>query len=72
VVEAKTAYKTAADAVQQAPRYAEMLELKFAYATNGRDIIEIDYFTGKETVDAGSRLIRGYSAIFAIEVTLNR
>jgi type I restriction enzyme R subunit len=26
-----------------------MLELKFAYATNGRDMIEIDYFTGKET-----------------------
>ena len=49
VVEAKAAYKTAADAVQQARSYAEMLELKFAYATNGRDIIEIDYFTGKET-----------------------
>jgi type I restriction enzyme, R subunit len=49
VVEAKASYKTAADAVQQARAYAEMLELKFAYATNGPDIIEIDYFTGKET-----------------------
>lgn len=49
VVEAKAAYKTAADAVQQARTYAEMLGLKFAYATNGHDIIEIDYFTGKET-----------------------
>lgn len=49
VVEAKAAYKTAAQAVQQARAYAEMLELKFAYATNGHDIIEIDYFTGKET-----------------------
>ena len=49
VVEAKAVYKTAADAVQQARSYAEMLELKFAYATNGHDIIEIDYFTGKET-----------------------
>ena len=29
--------------------YAEMLGLKFAYATNGHDIIEIDYFTGTET-----------------------
>ncbi|WP_315730332.1 MULTISPECIES: EcoAI/FtnUII family type I restriction enzme subunit R [unclassified Bradyrhizobium] len=48
VVEAKAAYKTAADAVQQARTYAEMLGLKFAYATNGHDIIEIDYFTGKE------------------------
>jgi type I restriction enzyme R subunit len=49
VVEAKANYKTAADAVQQARTYAEMLNLKFAYATNGHDIIEIDYFTGKET-----------------------
>src|SRR6266852_6160243 len=48
VVEAKAIYKTAADAVQQARSYAEMLGLKFAYATNGHDIIEIDYFTGKE------------------------
>ncbi|MBI1273334.1 MAG: DEAD/DEAH box helicase [Alphaproteobacteria bacterium] len=49
VVEAKASYKTAADAVQQARDYAEMLGLKFAYATNGQDIIEIDYFTGRET-----------------------
>lgn len=49
VVEAKASYKTAADAVQQARFYAEMLGLKFAYATNGTDIIEIDYFTGTET-----------------------
>jgi type I restriction enzyme R subunit len=48
VVEAKAIYKTAADAVQQARNYAEMLNLKFAYATNGHDVIEIDYFTGKE------------------------
>ena len=49
VVEAKASYKTAADAVQQARAYAEMLGLKFAYATNGAEIIEIDYFTGSET-----------------------
>jgi type I restriction enzyme, R subunit len=49
VVEAKAGYKTAADGVQQARAYAEMLQLKFAYATNGQDTIEIDYFTGKET-----------------------
>lgn len=48
VVEAKASYRTAADAVQQARVYAEMLGLKFAYATNGADIIEIDYFTGQE------------------------
>jgi type I restriction enzyme R subunit len=49
VVEAKASYKTATDAVQQARTYAEMLDLKFAYATNGADIIEIDYFRGTET-----------------------
>jgi type I restriction enzyme, R subunit len=53
VVEAKPSYKSASDAVQQARNYAEMLQLKFAYASNGHDIIEIDYFTGKEQrVDA--------------------
>lgn len=49
VVEAKASYKSAADAVQQARDYAGILGLKFAYATNGLDIIEIDYFTGTET-----------------------
>jgi type I restriction enzyme, R subunit len=48
IVEAKASYKSAADAVQQARSYAEMLGLNFAYATNGHDIIEIDYFTGRE------------------------
>ena len=46
---AKASYKSAADAVQQARQYAEMLGLKFAYATNGPEIVEIDYFTGAET-----------------------
>ncbi len=49
VVEAKAAYKTAFNGVQQARQYAEFLGLKFAYATNGHELIEIDYFTGKET-----------------------
>src|SRR5712671_8125407 len=40
VIEAKAAYKTAADGMQQAKQYAEMLGVKFAYATNGREIIE--------------------------------
>jgi type I restriction enzyme R subunit len=53
VVEAKASYKTAKDAVQQARDYAEMLGLKFAYATNGPDIIEIDYFKGTETPVSG-------------------
>ncbi len=49
IVEAKREYKTAADGLQQAKQYAEMLGLKFAYATNGVETIEFDYFTGKET-----------------------
>lgn len=48
VVEAKADYKTPGDGLQQAKEYAEILGLKFAYSTNGRDIIEFDYFTGKE------------------------
>ena len=49
VVEAKAGWKSAADGVQQARDYAELLGLKFAFATNGREIIEIDYFAGTET-----------------------
>ncbi len=49
VVEAKPSYKTAADGLQQAKQYAEMLGLKFAYATNGHEIIEFDYTTGVES-----------------------
>lgn len=48
VVEAKAIYKTAADGLQQAKDYAELLDLKFCYATNGTEIIEFDYFTGLE------------------------
>ncbi len=49
IVEAKASYKSAADGLQQAKAYAEMLGLKFAYATNGHEIIEFDYHTGRET-----------------------
>jgi len=34
--------------MQQAKQYAEMLGLKFAYATNGHEILEFDYTTGLE------------------------
>lgn len=49
VVEAKATYKSAADGLQQAKAYAEMLGLKFAYATNGHEIVEFDYHTGIES-----------------------
>jgi type I restriction enzyme R subunit len=48
VVEAKAEYRHAADGLQQAKDYAEILNLKFAYATNGAEIIEFDYTTGIE------------------------
>ncbi len=50
VVEAKAAYRRAGDGLQQAMQYAEALGLKFAYATNGQEIIEHDYATGQQTV----------------------
>jgi type I restriction enzyme R subunit len=48
IVEAKSRYKSATDGVQQAKDYAEILGLNFAYASNGAEIIEIDYTTGIE------------------------
>lgn len=48
VVEAKEIGLPAENGVQQAREYAEMLKLRFAYATNGVRIIEIDYITGTE------------------------
>ncbi|MBI5315144.1 MAG: DEAD/DEAH box helicase family protein [Nitrospirae bacterium] len=48
VVEAKAAYKSAADGLQQAKDYATVLGLKFAYSTNGHGIVEFDFLTGQE------------------------
>lgn len=49
VVEAKAAYKKPGDGMQQAIEYAEILGLKFAYATNGHGIEEYDFITGRQT-----------------------
>ena len=48
VVEAKADYKLPGDGLQQAKDYAEILDLKFAYSTNGQGIVEFDYMTGHE------------------------
>src|SRR4030065_602174 len=48
VIEAKAAYKSPGDGLQQAKGYAEILGLKFFYSTNGHGIIEFDYLTGQE------------------------
>jgi len=50
VVEAKAAYKNPADGLQKAMEYAEILGLRFAYATNGHGIIEHDYTTGRQQI----------------------
>ena len=48
VIEAKSAYRRAADGLQQAKEYAQTLGIRFAYATNGKSIIEYNFLTGKE------------------------
>ena len=48
VVEAKSEDEEATAGLQQSKDYAEILKLKFAYATNGTEIIEFDYITGIE------------------------
>lgn len=48
VVEAKRQYKTAAEGMQQAKEYAQILGLKFAYATNGKEILEFNFISGLE------------------------
>lgn len=49
VVEAKAAHKRAASGLPQAKNYSSTLGLKFAYATNGKEIIEYNFLTGKES-----------------------
>ena len=48
VVEAKAATRPAADGVAQAKDYAARLQLRHAFATNGRDLWRIDMETGAE------------------------
>jgi type I restriction enzyme R subunit len=48
VVEAKASYCLASDGLQQAKDYAQILGLKFAYATNGQEIVEFDFLQGRE------------------------
>jgi type I restriction enzyme, R subunit len=47
-VEAKAATKSHSDGVGQAKDYAERLQTRFAYATNGTGIYRIDMATGEE------------------------
>lgn len=48
VVEAKPDTATPSEGIQQAMDYADILQLPFAYATNGTSIVEHDFLTGAE------------------------
>lgn len=48
VVEAKAAYLYPGQGLQQAIDYAVVLDLPFAYSTNGHGIVEHDRLTGQE------------------------
>ena len=49
VVEAKDNKHAIGDGIQQAMDYALILDLKFAYSSNGDGFLEHDFITGKET-----------------------
>jgi type I restriction enzyme R subunit len=48
IVEAKDNNKPIGGGMQQAVEYAEMLDIKFAYSSNGDAFLEHDFLTGKE------------------------
>ena len=48
IVEAKDYQHNVGDGMQQALEYAEMLDIKFVYSTNGKGFLEHDLFTGGE------------------------
>lgn len=71
IIEAKDADHSVGAGIQQAMNYAEILNIPFAYASNGSGFIEHDYFTGSEVEldlnqfpsedDLWSRYIKGKS-----------
>jgi len=50
IVEAKDASFTVGAGMQQALDYARILNIPFAYSTNGSGFLEHDFFTGSETI----------------------
>ena len=75
VVEAKADYKSASAGLQQAKEYAQMLQLPFAYSTNGLEIVEFDFLTGLQSVldefpspkSLWSRLVTSRQALSKVE-----
>lgn len=75
IVEAKAGYISVGDGMQQAIEYATILDVPFAYSTNGKGFLEHDMLTGSErelkmsefpTHDA---LFERYSAVKDLNVT---
>ncbi len=52
IVEAKDANHSVSHGLQQAMIYAQMLDVKFAYSSNGEGFAEHDFLTGKERIFA--------------------
>ena len=50
VVEAKSIAKSYTDGVAQAKDYAKRLDIRFTYATNGKQIYQIDMLLGRESL----------------------
>ena len=66
VVEAKSIYETPGHGMQQAIEYAKMLDLRFAYSTNGKSIEEYDFVTRKQST------IDGFPSPDDLWIRLNR
>jgi type I restriction enzyme, R subunit len=49
IIEAKDADHSVGDGMQQAIAYAVILDIPFAYSSNGSGFVEHDFFTGSET-----------------------
>ena len=65
VVEAKREYAIPGKGLQQAKRYADLLDVPLAYSTNGKGIVEDDRDTGRET-DRPRRLPGARRAVGAL------
>lgn len=50
IVEAKDNNHSSGAGLEQAKQYAKILNIPFAYSTNGNEFVEFDFFTGKETI----------------------
>ncbi len=50
IVEAKDAKHSVSHGLQQAIEYAKMLDVKFAFSSNGEGFAEYDFLTGKERI----------------------